>query len=217
VTASHYTSRYEVLQRESGLAPRVLGLVLDANYLRYARPLHLVGGMALDTHWTRGWLATIFTLDSTDKRTVSSLVRIDLSFLHCRGPAGLFLTKGPQYRKSMDVVLFNVSLDVVVGLVAIQHHKLGMGVVVPKYLVRRLSLVSYFRDFLHLLPGSCRQGILHHTNDHRSKFVPIRHLLIMLPFEAGWTKLLMIFFFDVLTSIVSFLWASSTEKLWLTV
>ena len=40
MTASHYASRYEVLQRESGLAPRVLGLVLDANYLRYARPLN---------------------------------------------------------------------------------------------------------------------------------------------------------------------------------
>jgi len=44
------------------------------------------------------------------------------------------------------------------------------------------------------LPGSCRQGILHHTSDHRSKFVPIHHLIILLPFEAAWTKFLTFFF-----------------------
>jgi len=85
------------------------------------------GGRALVAHWTRGWLATTAALDSAKKRMISSLVGIDSNFLRCKGPAGLFLTKGLRYRKSKDVVLFEVSVNVFAELVAIQHHKSGGG------------------------------------------------------------------------------------------
>jgi hypothetical protein len=91
-------------------------------------------------------LATTAAVDSAEKRTVSSLVGIDLNFLDCKGPAGLFLTKGLRYRKSKDIVSIKISLNGVVGLVAIQHHKPGVGG--AEMLARRLSLVSFFVIFL---------------------------------------------------------------------